>query len=291
MKIGFNLAGISPRRYPLIVAKADELGFESCWQPEHLIWPAKMPPQYPYSEDGLPPVTVDVPTFDPWVNLAFAAAGTTQIKFGTNVYILPLRHPFVTARAVITLDYVTGGRAILGCGVGWLEEEFELAGLESKNRGARTDEIVEILKKLWTEDVIEFHGKYYDFGPVKFQPKPVAKPHPPIEFGGDSIAALRRAARIGDGWLSIGAGAQEEFEERVKQLTQWRKEYGREKEPFDFTVGAGPEPTADTIKRLEEKGATRVLVTPWPTPERGSPTVEHASRGMEEFANRVMAKL
>ena len=221
MNIGFGLMGVSPRRYPLIAAKADELGFESCWQPEHLIWPAIMPPQYPYSGDGYPPVTTETPAFDPWVNLSFIASATTKLKLGTNVYILPLRDPFVTARAVGTLDYVSGGRVLFGCGVGWLEDEFNLTGLGFKNRGSRTDEIIEILKKLWTEDVTEFHGKHYDFGPVKFRPNTVAQPHPPILIGGDSEAARRRAARLGDGWMSVGEGAGEAFAERVKELHEW----------------------------------------------------------------------
>jgi probable F420-dependent oxidoreductase len=291
MKIGFGLMGVSPRRYPPIVARADELGFDAVWQPEHLIWPATMPPQYPYAEDGYPPVTVNTPTFDPWVNLAFVASHTKNIMLGTNIYILPLRDPFVTARAITTLDFLSSGRVLAGVGVGWLEDEFVLTGLDYHTRGARTDEIIQILRKLWTEEVTEFHGKHYNFGPVRFVPKPVAKPHPPILVGGDSEAAIRRAARYGDGWISIGRGAEEEFDARVKRLHELRRAYGRDHLPFDVVTGAGPDPTVDSLRRLEERGATRITVQPWPPPERGSPTVEHAIAGLERFAERILSKL
>ena len=202
MNIGFGLMGVSPRRYPLIVAKADELGFESCWQPEHLIWPAIMPPQYPYSGDGYPPVTTETPAFDPWVNLSFIASATTKLKLGTNVYILPLRDPFVTARAVGTLDYVSGGRVLFGCGVGWLEDEFNLTGLGFKNRGSRTDEIIEILKKLWTEDVTEFHGKHYDFGASQV-PAQHSGPTTPADLDRWRLGGGPAAGRTVGRWLDV----------------------------------------------------------------------------------------
>src|SRR5258708_12156641 len=124
MDFGFSLGGINPRNYPAVAAKAEACGFTVAWQPEHLIWPAAMPPQYPYSADGYPPVTIKTPTFDPWINLALAASTTTSLRVGTSVYILPLRHPLITARSVSTLDFISRGRAILGIGVDCLQAEF-----------------------------------------------------------------------------------------------------------------------------------------------------------------------
>lgn len=291
MKVGFGLWGVSPLLYPAICTKAEELGFEFVWHWDHLVWPATMPPQYPYTADGVPPATVETDAFDPWVALATIASVTTKLTLGTNVYILPLRHPIVTARAVSTLDFVSNGRVLVGCGVGWLEDEFRIMGEDFHTRGKRTDEIVAILKQLWSGEVKGWDGQHYQFEPVSFRPLPVRKPHPPLLFGGDTPAALRRAARLGDGWLAIGKGGESEFPERVAFLRKERAACGRADEPFEITVGAGPNPTADSIRRLQAAGASRVTVAPWPPPEKGSPTVEHAVAGMEAFAERVLRHL
>src|SRR5439155_10170813 len=173
MKFGYSLFGLGPRSFADVARAADAAGFESIWMAEHLVFPSEFGSVYPYSESGSPPVNPSTHLFDAWVSLGYMAAVTTNIHLATNVYILPLRSPFVTARALVTLDRLSGGRVILGAGVGWLKEEFVVAGEDWENRGKRTDEIVEILRKLWTEPTIEHHGTYYDFGPVKFEPKPV----------------------------------------------------------------------------------------------------------------------
>jgi probable F420-dependent oxidoreductase len=180
VKFGMSMMGLSPRYYPEIAIGAEANGFESVWMPEHLMLPATMPPTYPYSETGYAAIDGDTPMYDPWVVMATVAARTTTIRLATNVYVVTLRHPFVTARSVATLDRVSGGRVTLGAGVGWLEEEFVNAGQSFHDRGRRMDEIIPILRRLWSEDVIEHHGEFYDFGPVKFQPKPLQVPNIPI---------------------------------------------------------------------------------------------------------------
>src|SRR5439155_16166462 len=131
---GMPFFGLSPRWYPEVAAAAEANGFESVWMPEHLVLPAEIPPTYLYTESGYPPITSSTPMYDPWVVLASVASRTSTIRLATNVYILPLRDPFVTARAVVTLDRVSGGRVTLGIGVGRLEEEFVAAGQEFHNR-------------------------------------------------------------------------------------------------------------------------------------------------------------
>ena len=290
MKIGFTFRSVHWRYYSALAAKGDELGFESLWMPEHLVFPREIPNTYLYSADGVPRFTSRTGLYDPWVVLAFAAAASQNLRLGTAVYILPLRNPFVTARAVSTLDLLSNGRVILGSGIGWLQPEFEAVGEAWKSRAGRTTEIVEILKKLWTEEVIEYHGKHYDFGPVKFEPKPVQQGGPPIQFGGETPQALRRAAQLGDGWISV-AHSPKETGEFVRTLEGLRKEAGRDKEPFEVTVAA-PEgvPTVDELRRYEEVGVNRVNVVPWEPPE-GRLTLEHATAGMEEFADRVLSKV
>ncbi|MBI3743315.1 MAG: LLM class F420-dependent oxidoreductase [Chloroflexi bacterium] len=262
MKIGLSFFGLGIKSYPIIAQKAEEVGFESLWVSEHLVFPADIPPTYPYTEDGRPPVTSNTPLMDPWVLLSFVAASTSKVRLGTGVYILPLRNPFVTARAVCTLDRLSSGRAILGVGIGWLKEEFEAVGERWDNRGERSLEIVEIIRKLWTEPVIEHHGKHYSFGPVKFEPKPAQKPHPPIEFGGETPAALRRAGTHGDGWIATGGHTPDSVRQSIRRITEARKSVGRDRLPFDVTIVSRGEPKVDEVKRFEEAGVTRVFIRP-----------------------------
>lgn len=262
MKFGFNLLGVGPRSYPDAGRKADEAGYESVWIPEHLIWPSSLPSDSPYSADGKWPIDTETPLYDPWVSLSFIAACSQRVRLGTYIYILPLRNPFVTARAVTTLDRVSQGRVILGIGVGWFKEEFEAVGESWGDRGKRADETIAILKKLWTEGRVEHHGDHYSFGPVNFTPRPAQKPHPPIEVGGASEPALRRAARLGDGWVGGGQLSRDEVAVIVKRLRELRKEAGREDEPFEVTVGLEGERTVDNVLRYQEAGVTRLLITP-----------------------------
>jgi probable F420-dependent oxidoreductase len=223
-----------------------------------------VPPTYLYTESGYPPIDSTTPMFDPWVVLATVAEATSTIRLATNVYILPLRHPVVTARAVVTLDRVSGGRVTLGIGVGWLQEEFELVGQDFHNRGKRADEIMAMLRQMWSrdEDVIEFHNPYYDLAPFRFQPKPVQKPTIPIEVGGSSKAALRRAGTLGDGWIEIGAKEPETLKAMIDTVNSHRAAAGRMDAPFEITCGLGR--TVDDVKRAQDLGVTRVGVGPSP---------------------------
>src|SRR5437870_1395457 len=215
MKFGMALFGISPRHYAEAARVAEENGFESVWIPEHLVFPADMPSTYPYAESGLPAVNPATALYDPWVVLGYLAHATQSIRLGTEVFILPLRHPIATARSVVTVDRLSGGRVTVGVGVGWLEPEFEVVGQSFSDRGRRTDEIVPLLRRLWTEDTVAHEGEHFGFGPVKFEPKPVQKPCPPIEIGGTSPPALRRAGRLGDGWIETGCRDLGELEAKL----------------------------------------------------------------------------
>lgn len=260
MKFGMPLLGLGPRHYPAIAVAAEENGFESVFIPEHLVMPAELPPSYPYSDSGYSVMSTSTPLYDPWVVLASVTAVTKTIRLATNVYVVPLRHPFVTARSVITLDRLSGGRVTLGAGVGWLKEEFEAAGVPFHERGKLMDEIVPLLRRLWTDDVIEHHGKYFDFGPVKFEPKPLQKPCIPIELGGHSEAALKRAGRIGDGWMEVGSGDFETFVQRRDVVLKAREDSPTSGQPFLISSGLGT--SLDRIKRCEELGVGRVIVGP-----------------------------
>jgi len=286
MKFGLSMFGLSPRYYPEIAAAAEANGFESVWIPEHLVLPAEMPATYPYTESGYPPIDPNTPMYDPWVVLGAVANATTTIRLATNVFILPLRHPITTARSVVTLDRVSGGRVTLGVGVGWLDTEFAIMGEDFTNRGKRTDEIIAILRDVWDREseVIDHHGAYYDFEPFRFQPKPVQKPSIPIEVGGASPAALRRAGTLGDGWIEIGARDPEVLAGHLAAIEQHRQQAGRTGAPFEITCGLGR--TLDQLSQAAELGVTRVTVGPAPHGDAlADPSKPHARLAVQDFVD------
>jgi probable F420-dependent oxidoreductase len=290
MKFGTAIMGVSLRSLPEVAAAYEVSGFESIWIPEHLVFPAEMPPTYPYSDTGFPPVTPDTPSYDPWVVLAYVASATTRIRLATNIFILPLRHPLQTARSVVTLDRVSGGRVTLGVGVGWLADEFEYLGLDFADRGRRTDAAIAAIRRLWSEDVIEVHDDHFDFGPVKFSPKPLQKPSIPIEVGGTSGAALRRAGRLGDGWIEIGAGDLDDFRRKLAVVLEARRDAGRTG-PFEVTASGALAADVDGYRRLEEAGATRVVTGPRPDSAQGRLTPEGAMEWAKRFADEVISRM
>jgi probable F420-dependent oxidoreductase len=263
MKVGISLFRLRPEQLAPVARRADALGFESVWVAEHLVFPSRFTSRYPYAADGVPPIRPDSPLLDPLVVLTHVAAATERIRLGTNVYLLPLRHPLATARMATTLDVLSGGRLTLGIGVGWLAEEFEAAGVDFATRAGRTREYVRALRALWTEDEPAFQGRWVAFGPVRFEPKPVQRPHPPIVFGGESAAALRRAAALGDGWYGVGhtpatAAAQ------VAALRALLADAGRGTAPFEYTVSiTTPTPARADLARFADAGVDRVVCVPW----------------------------
>ncbi len=235
---------------------------------------------YPYSPDGSFPFALDTPLYDPWVVLGTIAAATSTIKLGTGVYVLPLRHPFVTARAVTSVDVLSGGRAVLGVGAGWLAEEFTALGLDPRRRFSRMEECIEVLRALWTEEQPSYHGRHFDFEAVHFAPRPASNPHPPIVLGGDSDHALARAARLGDGWMSGGVSTDVgEIEERVNAVRALRRDVGAT-DAFEITI-LFRRPTPDDLARLEDLGVDRVVVMPW---NRG----REAIAALEAFAETAL---
>ena len=235
MKFGIALARLNPRYHLQATLEAERLGFESVWMSDHLVFTDDLSGS-PHPGEELPPVPPTTPVYDTFAWLAWLAGQTSRIRLGTNVYLLALRHPFTAARAVQTLDIVSGGRAEVGVGVGWLRSEWQAAGLDPRTRGRRLDEALAVCRRLWTEEVIEHHGEFYEFGPVRFEPKPIQRPGPPIHVGGESEAALRRAATVGDGWYGL-AHTPESATVLVARVNELRREAGREQERFEVSLG------------------------------------------------------
>jgi probable F420-dependent oxidoreductase len=214
------------------------------------------------------------------------AAATTKLRLGTHVYILPLRHPLVTARAVATLDILSGGRALLGAGVGWLAEEFALADQHFERRGARTDEIIEILRRLWSERVIEHHGEFYNLAPLRFEPKPVQSPLP-ILIGGEADPALRRAARLGNGWISANH-ALEGLERNVVRLQELRRAAGREDARFEIMATTSFDAELDDVKRRRDLGVTTAILV-GPIEPGVRQTAETICGHLERYRDEILA--
>jgi len=289
VKFGYSLFGVGPRHYATVAREVESAGFESIWMPEHLIMPVSVPPTYPYTDHGTgeAPIGSETPLYDPWVALSFMAAATTTLRLATNVFVLPLRHPIAVARSVVTLDRVSGGRVTVGIGVGWLADEFDVMKLSFAERGRRTDEAIEIIRRLWTETGdIEHHGTYFDFPAVRFQPKPVQKPSIPIEVGGTSKPALRRAGRLGDGWIEMATPDLDTLRSSLAVIGEERLRAGRDHLPFEVTWSA-PSPTPDDVRRAADAGVTRIICGP--RSERITPEVVHdyVSRLQDEVISRL----
>jgi probable F420-dependent oxidoreductase len=302
MKFGMSLSGLGARHYPEVAAAAEANGFDSVWIPEHLIFPAEMPPKYLYTPDGYPPMQSDTPAFDPWVVLAAVGARTERIRLATGVFILPLRNPIMVARSVVTLDRMAGPRVVLGVGVGWMPDEFEIVGVPFNTRGRRADEMIELMRRLWKDDVIEFHGEFFDIPPVRFEPKPIDRKRGiPIIVGGTSPGALRRAGRLGDGWMhhaqikvSLYKGEQnpgvdeedwKELEDHIATIHRHRSEAGRLDEPFELAAGMGT--GLDVVRRAAELGVHTCNVGPLPKGLRG--TKDDFLDWIKQYADEVIA--
>jgi probable F420-dependent oxidoreductase len=239
--------------------KAEELGFESFWCAEHPFIPVHTTSRFPGTADGVIPEAYSH-FIDPFVALARASGTTSRIKLGTGIVLVPERHPLLLAKEVSTLDLFSGGRFLFGIGAGWLREETELMGGDFDHRWGQTRESILAMKELWTKPEAEFHGKYYNFPPVRSNPKPAQKPHPPVLLGGDAKNVLERVVAWGDGWLPNRV-TPDQLREKRATLDRLAKEAGRD--PAAITISVHGQPAdRDLIERLHDAGATRVIVRP-----------------------------
>jgi probable F420-dependent oxidoreductase len=277
--IAISLGALNPKGWVAATELADQLGYESVWLPEHLVVPVAAAGS-PHAGQDHPPIPSNIPVYDVFSYFAFLAARTTNIRFGSQVYNVGLRHPFITARAATTVDIVSGGRLLLGIGASWLREEWEAVGLDFDTRGARVDETLAVLQRLWTEDVVEHHGTFFDFGATAFEPKPVQPGGPALHIGGDGPAALRRAATVGAGWIPMNH-ALGDIPASVAKLRELAEREGRTT-PVEVTV-AGDVKTRADLDRYAEAGVTRVIVRPW---ARSSEALE----GLQQFASDVLTR-
>ena len=293
MQIGVHLPHVGPsatRENLLEFARRMEgLGYDSLWVSDHVVIPRQYESRYPYNPAGRLGWE-DLPLLEPLSTLLFVAGVTERVRLGTTVLVLPMRNPVLHAKIMATLDHLSGGRVILGAGVGWLKEEFDALDEPFEHRGARTDEYIAVIKNLWTKDDPSFEGRYYRLGNVACYPKPVQQPHPPIWIGGNTDPALRRAARLGDAWHGAGS-TPEEVAAAAEKLRAYAREAGRAPEAIAVTVRTGlraddaPDTVLERMRRYKDAGVSHVcLETSFRDPAR-------AYAALERFAREVRPRL
>ena len=247
----------TPDLLALIGAEAQERGFATLWVGEHVVLFEEYASAYPYADDGKIPAPPGTGLLEPLNTLTFLAAHTSTIRLGTAMVLLPQRNPVYTAKEVSTLDWLSNGRVDFGIGVGWLEEEFRAVDVSWPRRGARTDEYLEVLKTLWTDDTSQFDGEFYSLEPCQMFPKPVQSPLP-IHIGGESDAALRRVARAGHGWHTFNRGP-DELAEPLARLETLLDDQDRTRADITVTVCPYFQPLdADIAARYADAGADAV---------------------------------
>ena len=263
----------------LIARKAEDLGFESIWYAEHPAVPVHSNSPFP-STGGEIPENYSHFT-DPYIALARASGVTSTIKLGTGITLVPERNPLLLAKEIAALDLYSGGRFLFGVGTGWLREETELMGGNFDHRWSQTREAIEVMKALWTNEIAEFHGEYFDFPPVKSYPKPAQKPHPPVIIGGMARRVLRRVANHADGWMPNRVTPAEVEDSRAR-LDAMAAEGGRD--PASITISVyGQEPKREVVQPFLDAGANRVVVRP-----DFYDSEDSMNRELERIANAVL---
>jgi len=305
LDVGIYGALANPETVLQLARHAEEAGFESIWLADHVAFPVSIQSKYPYSATGDFPSRLSEPLMEPVATMAVLVGATKRVRIGTAALIMPYRNPVLLARMLVTLDHFSGGRIVLGAGVGWLQEEFDvLDTYDFRKRGKVTDEYLEIFKAICTGGEVSYRGETYAFEPIFSSPGSLQRPHPPILIGGLSDAALRRVVRHGNGWLAVTAGA-EMLAERVAMLRRLAGDAGRKFDDltlaFKLFLDIGEakrsafdarEPGTgsiaeirDDIKGLFDLGFRKIIVR-----HRGSNAADLKSQ-IDRFATEIVAAI
>jgi probable F420-dependent oxidoreductase len=314
MEFGFGLPTRGPMATPqnlaTLVHQGEELGFAIISVSDHIIIPKAIASTYPYNESGTFAGSPTGECLEQLSLLSFLVGVTSSAKLLTSVMVLPHRPPVLTAKMLATIDVLSNGRLIVGCGVGWMREEFEAIGAPAYDeRGTVGDEYIRAFKELWTSDNPTFEGKYCRFANVAFAPKPLQKPHPPIWTGGESPVALRRAGRLANAWYPIGSNPRfpvatpEQFADYATTVKHHALESGRDPSALSFAYSTNwytdqqaltlpngqrrpltgtPQQITDDIKGYQEVGVRHMMVN------LQGETLEQTLERMQRFADRIM---
>lgn len=287
MRFSYAESMCDPTHYVPLAKAAEECGFHSFVIPDSICYPEVSDSKYPYTPDGDRHFLEDKPFIEPFTLIPALAAVTEGLRFTTFVVKLPIRHPVLVAKSVTSVAVMSDNRFGFGIGTSPWPEDFQVTGSEWKTRGKRMDEMIEIIRGLAAGGFFEFHGKHYDLPSIKMCPTPT-KPVP-ILIGGHAEAALKRAARLGDGWMHAGS---DDLEAMIKRINDLRHEYGREREPFEVHVISFDAFTVDGIRKLEDMGVTDVIVgfrNPYVEPI-DSQTLQQKLDMMRWYGDNIVAK-
>ncbi len=267
---------------------AESVGFTGVAFADHLVTPATITSPYPYTEDGKIwwDPAVDFP--EPWMMSAVVASHTTTLRFISSIYVLPMHELFGAAKAISTAAFLSDNRVILGVGAGWMKDEFLLTGQDFHTRGRRTDEMLAVLAKLFAGGEVEHRGEFYSFPPLTMAPAPTRPV--PVYIGGESPAAMRRAARH-QGWFAGGPYHPDQVPPLLRRLEAARREAGTADRRFGVITGLSTPPDLEVFKRLRDEGVTGIINIPWYYSEGPTSTVAHKRETLERFAERYISAL
>jgi probable F420-dependent oxidoreductase len=284
MKIGLILGAFVPPSSPAFLAAAargaQERGFHSVWVGEHVVLFDHHAKNYPYADSGEFPANGEAGITEPFTTLAWLAGQTSTIRLGTGVILVPQRNPLYTAKQVANVDWLSGGRIDFGIGVGWQREEFEALQVPWERRGARNDEYIELMRRLWMDSESSHEGEFCSLAPSRAFPKPTQQPHPPIHIGGETDAALRRVVRLEADWLPFNLSP-DELGERRAQLSRLLETTNRDISDVHITVSPNRESARGELgPAFAEAGADQLLLS-----LRRKVTVETVDSALDELAS------
>ena len=279
MRFGFHPLNLGPlatlESIDRIVTAAERHELDSIWTGDHVINATSIASAYPYSPTGRFALGATQPVLEPLTFMGFLAARTTRIQLGVSVLIVPYRNPVVAAKAISSLDYLSGGRTIIGVGSGWMKEEFDALGMPFEQRGKQTDEFIRLFKEMWSQPEPEFEGEYYRFSGITSYPRPIQKPHPPVWVGGNSKRAMRRALELGNGWQP-GWSRPDQLRQELEDFERVAERVGRDpksvelslirplqivdeaKQPHRPLIGT-PEQIAEDIREYQQLGVSHLV--------------------------------
>jgi probable F420-dependent oxidoreductase len=299
----------TPANLGRVAEKAEALDYDTVWFSDHIVIPTEVKSFYPYDPSGKMPFNPSEPYWEPLTVIGYVAGRTSRLRLGTSVLILPYRNPIVTAKMLATLDVLSNGRVTLGAGVGWMEEEFKAIGLDTySRRGAYSDECIRIFRELWTKDNPSFQGEFHQFSNIRCEPRPVQPGGLPIWIGGHTPQAIRRVARLGDGWQPLVQRPPAdlppaEMQEKIAQLRAFAQQAGRDPQritlamgsSIQFTDGAATGPRSlftgtpaqivETLRRYQELGIQNFRC------DFPSVSIDGLLQAMERFATEVQPQL
>ncbi len=264
MKVGLFSLGIGTSVYPEIIqaaaANAERVGFATLWVGEHVVLFDRQNSKYPYSAEGTFPLPGSADWLDPFLTLTCAAAATKSIRLATGICLVPEHNPVVLAKTAATLDRLSGGRFVLGVGIGWSAEEFAALGIPFERRAQRTREYIDAMRALWGDGAATFHGEFVNFEAAHSFPKPARGAKLPVMFGGESTPALRRVADYGDGWFGFNCDPAD-AKERIARLQSLMREHGRDPQSVEYIVSPYIKKiSGDDMKRYRDAGVQEVVI-------------------------------